>query len=164
MVDLVLCQFYILYICTHIYSFSHNVFYHVLSPEIGYNFLSYTVGSLCLSFLNVIICTYQPQTPCLSHFFFLLFSFSFFKPIFSYTHTYSGIPATVNNPVHCFWVTSFLIFQLPHLSLKSGLRSYLLSVSTNVTCPLGPPKGLPPLRAWEHLSYSSQRPTWTSPL
>ena len=55
-------QFYI-----YINSFSHTIFHHVLSPEIGYSFLCYIVERHCLSILNVIVCIYQPQTPHLSY-------------------------------------------------------------------------------------------------
>ena len=42
---------------TYIYiqSFPHIIFYHVLSQEIWYSSLCYTVGPHCLSFLNVIV-------------------------------------------------------------------------------------------------------------
>ena len=37
--------------CMYIYSFSHIIFHHVLSQEIRYNLLCYTVGPHCLSIL-----------------------------------------------------------------------------------------------------------------
>ena len=66
----VLCQFLLYsivaqsyiyaYVCTF---FSYTIFQHVLSPETGYSFLYCKVGPHCLSILNIIVCTYQPQTP-----------------------------------------------------------------------------------------------------
>ena len=48
----------------HIHTFfSYILFHYVLSQEIGYSSLCYTVGPCCLSILNVIVCIYQPQTP-----------------------------------------------------------------------------------------------------
>ena len=44
-------------------SFSHIIFHHVLSQEIGYSSLCYTVGLYGLSLLNVIVGIYSPQTP-----------------------------------------------------------------------------------------------------
>ena len=41
-----------------IHSFSHTILHHVLPQEIGYSFLCYTVGSHCLSILNVIVSIY----------------------------------------------------------------------------------------------------------
>ena len=38
------------------HSFSHTIFYHVLSQEIGYSSLCCTAGPHCLSILNVIVC------------------------------------------------------------------------------------------------------------
>lgn len=49
------------------YSFSHTIFHHVLSQEIGYSCLCCTAGAHCLSLLSVIVCIYQPQTPRPSH-------------------------------------------------------------------------------------------------
>ena len=53
----------------YIHSFSCIIFHCVLSQEIGYSSLCYTVGPHCLSILNVIVCIYQPQTPSPSLFF-----------------------------------------------------------------------------------------------
>ena len=39
--------------------FSHTIIHHILSQEVGYTSLCYTVGSHCLSILNVIVCIYQ---------------------------------------------------------------------------------------------------------
>ena len=51
----------------HTHSFSHIIFYHVLSQEIGYNFLCCTVWPHCLTILNVIVCIYLLQTLHLFH-------------------------------------------------------------------------------------------------
>ena len=56
---------------THIYThtfFFYIIFNHSLSQETGCSSLCYTVGSHCLSLLNVILCIYLPQTPSPSHF------------------------------------------------------------------------------------------------
>ena len=52
---------------THTHSFSHIIFHLVLYQEIRYSSLCYTVWPHCLSFLNVIVCIYWPQTPSPSH-------------------------------------------------------------------------------------------------
>ena len=39
----------------HTHPFSHSIFHHGLSQEIGYTSLSYTAGPHCLSILNVIV-------------------------------------------------------------------------------------------------------------
>ena len=52
----------------HIHSVSHTIFHNVLSQEIRNSLLYCRVGPHCLSILNVIVCIYQPQTPCLSQF------------------------------------------------------------------------------------------------
>ena len=52
---------------TYPFFFSYLIFDHGLSQEIGYSFMCYIVGTYCLSFLNVIVCIYQPQTPHPSH-------------------------------------------------------------------------------------------------
>ena len=46
------------YMYLYIHSFSHVIFYHVLSQEIGYSFLCYTVGPHCPAILNIIVCIY----------------------------------------------------------------------------------------------------------
>ena len=69
---IVLWQFLLYSIVTqsyiYIHCFSHPVFHHVLPQEIGYSSLCYAVGPHCLSMLSVIVCIYQPHTPCPSHF------------------------------------------------------------------------------------------------
>ena len=67
-----LCQFLLYSVVTQSYiyicSFSHTIFHHVQSQETGYSSLSCTVvRPHCLSILDVIVCTYQPQTPHPSH-------------------------------------------------------------------------------------------------
>ena len=48
----------------HTYTFfSHILFHHVLSQETGHSSQCYTVGSHCLSILNVIVCIYHPKLP-----------------------------------------------------------------------------------------------------
>ena len=57
-----------IYICIHTHThILFLIFHHVLSQEIGYSSLCYTLGPCCLSILSVIVCIYQPQTPCSSH-------------------------------------------------------------------------------------------------
>ena len=51
------------YTYIYMHTFFHTIFHHVLTQEIGYSSLCYTVGPHCLSILNVSICIYQPQTP-----------------------------------------------------------------------------------------------------
>jgi len=51
-----------LYIYIHTPFFSHIIFHHVLSQEVGYSSLCYTAGPHCLSILNVIVCIYQPHS------------------------------------------------------------------------------------------------------
>ena len=58
----VLCQF-LLYCkmtqsCKYMHFFSHIIFHHVLSQDIGYSSLYYRVGTHCLSILNVIVGIY----------------------------------------------------------------------------------------------------------
>ena len=68
---ILLCQFLLYSIVTqsyvYIHSFSHTIFHHVLSQEIEYSSLCYTVRPHCLSILNVIVYIYQAQTPHPSH-------------------------------------------------------------------------------------------------
>ena len=45
----------------YIHYFSHTIFHHVLSQEIWYSSLCYSVGPYCLSILNTTVCIYQPQ-------------------------------------------------------------------------------------------------------
>ena len=52
------------------HTYTYTLFYiilHGLSQETGYSSLSSTVGSCCLSILNIIVCSYYPQTPSPSH-------------------------------------------------------------------------------------------------
>ena len=50
---------------TYIHSFSHIIFHHAPSQEIGHRSLCYTEESHCLSTPNTIVCIYQPPN---SHF------------------------------------------------------------------------------------------------
>ena len=45
-----------IYIYTHTHSFPPTILHHVLSQEIGYGSLCYTVGPKCLLILNIIVC------------------------------------------------------------------------------------------------------------
>ena len=49
-----------------IHSPSHIIFHHVLSQEIGYSSLCYTVGPLCLSILNGSLRLFTPNLKFLS--------------------------------------------------------------------------------------------------
>ena len=55
---------------THIYIhyFFNTVLHHVLTQGTRHRSLCWTIGPHYLSILNVIVCIYQPQTPCPSHF------------------------------------------------------------------------------------------------
>ena len=67
-----LCQFLLYSKVTQSYifrhSFSHIIFHHVQSWEIGYSSLCYMAGPHCLSAPSTIVCIYQTQTPHPSHF------------------------------------------------------------------------------------------------
>ena len=49
------CVSIYIYRHTHTHFFPHILFHHVLSQEIGYNILCYTVGPHCFSIINVIV-------------------------------------------------------------------------------------------------------------
>ena len=61
--------------CIHTFFFSHTIFHCGLSQENDYSSLCCSVGLHCLSILNGIVGTYQPQTPCSSHSLALFFFF-----------------------------------------------------------------------------------------
>ena len=55
----------VMHACTLFFSY---YLHHGLPQETGYNSLCCTAGPYCLFRLNEIVCIYQPQIPCSSHF------------------------------------------------------------------------------------------------
>ena len=124
-----MCQFllYSLVIQTNIYlySFSHTIFHHILSQEIGYSSLCCTVEPHCLSILNVIVCIYKPQTPPPAHF---LSPPLANKSVLYVCESVEGLPNCIGCGPSKLWIYSwthpkdsvFIILQLKKLNTCGG--------------------------------------------
>ena len=121
---------------THI----HILFHYGLSQDIEYSSLWYTIGSCCLSILNVVVCIYQPQNP---------------SPFLSLpTLPYQSQICSL-----CLWICFYLFssVQFSHSLISNSLGLHELQHITP-PCPSPSARVYPnpcPLSRWCHPTISS---------
>ena len=109
--DICVCIHVYIYIYIYIYthSFSHIIFHHVQSQEVRHNSLCSTAGPYGFPILNAIVCIYQPQTPCPSHF---LLSPSLAISLFSIHESISVLQNSFDMYLPCSFLTIRVLLQV----------------------------------------------------